>query len=426
MLLGVPNVGDMTISTRTSRPRPHARITAAAFAAGALAPLLAIGSAAAGPSASTSTQQSSARGQLVSSAPVSHLDAAAARRSLRAQGYDSSAVRNGLDAYRLVYRTVDVAGRPTTASGLIALPRTRSAHPTLVSYSHGTMPAKEDGPSVDDNQARAAAEAFAAHGSVAVEADYLGLGQGPGRHPYMHLGSEVSASVDMLRAGARFARQHGQIVSREVRVSGFSQGGVVAVALGKALAAHADPYFRLGALVPISGPYDVLHAELPAAFDGRLDPKEAAFYLSYFLTSYNAVYHLYGNPAAVYRAPYSQFIDTLYDGTHTDEEIFAAIPADPQHLFTPAALRDLQHPTGRLAALVARNDRACRGWQPTVPVLLIAGSADRDVAVANAEHCRDLLRRNGSDVTLSVGAGQDHFGSQLAGVPMAIRWFERH
>ena len=106
----------------------------------------------------------------------------------------------------------------------------------------------------------------------------------------------------------------------------------------------------------------MLGAELPAALDGRLDPKEATFYLGYFVTSYNAVDHLYEDPAAVFRSPYSAFVDALYDGTHTDEEIFSTIPAGPRQLFTPAFLRSLEHPTGRLAALTAINDRACRGW----------------------------------------------------------------
>ena len=61
-----------------------------------------------------------------------------------------------------------------------------------------------------------------------------------------------------------------------------------------------------------------------------------------------------------------------------------------------------------------------------MPVLLIAGTADRDVALANTEHCRNWLRHNGSTVTVAVGAGHDHFESQLAGVPMALRWFDRH
>ena len=50
-------------------------------------------------------------------------------------------------------------------------------------------------------------ELFASAGYAAVAPDYLGLGTGPGLHPYMDLSSEVTASVDMLDAGRRYRRQ---------------------------------------------------------------------------------------------------------------------------------------------------------------------------------------------------------------------------
>jgi hypothetical protein len=40
------------------------------------------------------------------------------RSELTADGFDASAVRYGVRSFRLVYRTVDSRGRPTTASGL--------------------------------------------------------------------------------------------------------------------------------------------------------------------------------------------------------------------------------------------------------------------------------------------------------------------
>lgn len=63
------------------------------------------------------------RGQLVSARQVSTLatkqDVAAA---VAAAGFDTGTIRFGVDAYQLVYRTVDPEGRPTTASGLLVLP----------------------------------------------------------------------------------------------------------------------------------------------------------------------------------------------------------------------------------------------------------------------------------------------------------------
>jgi hypothetical protein len=68
-------------------------------------------------------------------------------------------VHNGIDVYRAVYRTVRLDGGPTTASGLIVLPRTDSRRLCVVSYEHGTLVLESDAPSVNGqtrpDQARA-------------------------------------------------------------------------------------------------------------------------------------------------------------------------------------------------------------------------------------------------------------------------------
>jgi hypothetical protein len=55
------------------------------------------------------------------------------------KGKIDTPVHNGIDAYRVVYRTVGPDGGPTTASGLIVLPRTDSRRLRVVSYEHGTL-----------------------------------------------------------------------------------------------------------------------------------------------------------------------------------------------------------------------------------------------------------------------------------------------
>src|SRR2546430_1316383 len=90
-----------------------------------------------------------------------------------------------------------------------------------------------------------------------------GLGVGPGRRPYSDIASETTASVDMLVAARSFAGRHRHALDRRLLVSGFSQGGPAAMALGRAIQGGADRHFRVAGLAPISGPYDVEHAELP-------------------------------------------------------------------------------------------------------------------------------------------------------------------
>jgi hypothetical protein len=213
--------------------------------------------------AAAPTHASASRGALLSSHRISRLSTADAKHLLHALTLPGAHVRYSVDAYRLRYATFGVDGRPTSATGLVALPRTARRLPT-VSYAHGTMAARADAPSASlDSLAGASVMLFASSGFPTVAPDYLGLGGGDGRHPYMHAASEATASLDMLRAARTFAARRHQPLRNDTLVTGFSQGAQAAMAFGRVLQADGDPRFRLRALAPMSGPYAIEQAEFP-------------------------------------------------------------------------------------------------------------------------------------------------------------------
>jgi hypothetical protein len=332
-------------------------------------------------------------------------------------GYDLGTAKYAVDLYRITYRTTGADGRPTTASALVAVPRTDHPLPT-VTWLHGTRAYRGDVASMADNLDRAAAVRFATAGYPTVAPDYLGLGEGPGTHPYIITRPTVSASLDALRAARGVTR-----LDRRVLVTGFSQGGQAAMLVGRAL--RHDPYFRLGALAPINGPHDIRGAELPAAFDGRLDGLSATFYLGYAMVAWNRQYHLWDSPSEAFRAPYDTMMDRLFNNDTQEQDIAQALPPSPEQLFTPSFLAWLQHPTGRLAWVLARNDDACRGWHPGVPVRLWTASGDRDVAIANTLDCRDQLAANGTRASVVDAGDYDHFTSGRMAIPQVVAWFDR-
>jgi len=374
-------------------------------------------------SAAPKPEPASPRGSVVSVTPLQHMSTAAITSSLRADGFDTSQVRYGVDAYRIVYRTIDEHGAPTTASGFVGLPRDHQRRLRVISYNHGTMAGASEAPSVDDEGRSAEGLSLASAGYAAVAPDYLGLGVGPGHHPYGQLTTETTATLDMLRAARTFTGTVGRSLDPRVLVTGFSQGGQAAMAFSQALQAGVDPSFRLAAVAPISGPYRIADAELPAMFDGTLDPKESAFYLGYVLTAWNRLYHLYADASDAFQAPYDKTVAPLYDGQHTDDVIFAALPASPEELLTPAMLDELRHPTGVLAAALATNDVSC-AWTPRVPVRIYAAHGDRDVAIQNSYLCQQQLTDHGAtDVSLIDVGNLLHTDSGKTGFADALRWF---
>ncbi|WP_431956865.1 alpha/beta hydrolase family protein [Nocardia lijiangensis] len=328
-------------------------------------------------------------------------------------------VRNGIDAYRVVYRTSAPDGADTTASGLVVLPRTEARRLPVVSYAHGTIVRKDEAPSADAETDRARTALFAAVGYAAVAPDYLGLGEGPGSHPYAHVPTEASASADLLRAARMVAAREGREFDGTLLVTGFSQGGQAAMALAERVATAPDLGFTLAGVAAVSGPYAVREVQTPAALDGRISPRAAVLYIAYWLTAMNRIYRLYDEPGEAFQPPYAERVEQLFDGRHDILSVSTGLPATPRELLTPRFQALALDPTGEALRAMTDSDGAC-DWTPRAPVRLYVSSDDRAVPAANAERCRAALGDRASVVDLGP---VDHSATVRLALPGILAWF---
>ncbi|WP_405061353.1 hypothetical protein OG474_06830 [Kribbella sp. NBC_01505] len=363
------------------------------------------------------------RGSVVSAVEIAKHKAA----DLDALGADAGFVgapqsRYDVTVYRLIYRTVDPTGRPTTASGLVVLPDGRRGALTVAEHLHGTTATKSYAASVDATSTdRVITALFAGSGLAAVAPDYLGLGLGPGKHPYIDTKTETSASIDLLLAARTFAARHGVALKPDVLVTGFSQGGRATLGVGRALSRGEAGSFRLGEIRGVAGPYDLLGTELPAVFTGQVEPHVATMYLAYFTTAWDRTVGLYNSPREAFRAPYADTVESLLDGTHTEEEIVAGLPDSPAKLFTKPFLERLKHPTGRFRQALQEADQICHNWTPRVPVHFYSGTKDTDVVPANSTSCATSLTTRGAHITVHSMGPVNHFGTAMTAYPEIIR-----
>ncbi|MDH6551631.1 alpha/beta hydrolase [Streptomyces sp. SAI-041] len=411
----------MSDETRTSLATRAGRRTRRGLAAAAA--LLLAGLAMAPAAAGSEHTRQTRRGDLVAVVPVADRDDGRTRSFLAVQHVDTGVVRYGVRAYRLTYRTVDPYGAPTTATGLLTLPRGGSHRLDLVSDTHGTMVDRAYAPSVSEDFGRVPSYVHASAGRAVAAPDYLGLGEGPGPHPYLDTASSVTASVDMLRAARTAAQRLGRPLTGAVYATGFSQGGQVAMALGKALEAGADRHFRLTALAPVSGPYDLEGTEMPALFDGRVNDTSGVLYISYWLVAQNRLHPLYKDPSEVFRKPYAGRVERLLDGSHEQEDVVRGLAPSVEQLLTPAFFERLRHPSGAVLDAMRAADHTC-DWKPDVPVRLYAGTGDTDVPVGNTRTCARTLAGQGARVRVVELGAVDHFGSVLAAAPQVVRFFD--
>jgi Prolyl oligopeptidase family len=231
----------------------------------------------------------------------------------------------GVDFYYVKYWTVGpgASPSPTEVSGALMVPTGSAAQCSgarpIVLYAHGTNtdvtfniadvtnPANTEGAMI--------AAIFAAQGYIVVAPNYAGYDiSNLGYHPYLNAAQNADDMMDALTA-ARKALPNtftpGTTDSGALFVTGYSEGGYVAMATDKALQAAGQ---TVTATAPMSGPY-ALEAFGDAVFFGNVNIGSTVF-SPLITTSYQKAYgNIYAQPSDVYTAQYAGGIESLLPTT---------------------------------------------------------------------------------------------------------------
>ena len=306
--------------------------TALGAAALAAATLTACG----GGSPGTSTNTSTTPGTLMESPPlrVASLNAADLTSQLTATSQGQALVQLagtptcGVDFHYFHYQTVGGKGEPTTASGAIMAPTggtgCSGARPILV-YTHGTAVTKTYNiANITDATNEAWQESamigafFAAHGYIVVASNYAGYDSSPlTYHPYLNADQQSQDVINALTA-ARTALTNGlpsgDTDNGKLFVTGYSQGGHVAMATHRAMEAKG---MTVTAAAPMSGPYAML-AFGDAAIAYSSPGLGGTIYYPMIVNSYQQSYgNVYTTPTDIFSSTYATGIDTLIPGQYT-------------------------------------------------------------------------------------------------------------
>lgn len=356
------------------------------------------------------------RGRLLSFTEVASLDRAQIQLLFALAGFP---VTPDLDVrfIKIVYETVDAHGLRTIGSGALALPLGVDMPLPLLSYQHGTVLERENVPS-RLNLEGFLGVAFATSGYAAVLPDYLGLGDSPGPHPFLHAASEATAVIDLLRAARTFCASNRIQLAPELFLAGYSQGGhATLAALREMESRHADE-FTVTACAAGAGSYDLSGTTASELLSGRPQPNPYSF--AYQLAAFR---HVYGLPWYL-ADPYATTIPALMDGTHAEDEVNAAMPADPTFALAPgvreALIKDQDHP---LRVALRQNDLL--NWTPKTRLRLYHCSGDRDVVPANSVVAWEAFLTRGAPVELLDPAPGEGHGSCAEPTLLQIKaWFD--
>ena len=237
----------------------------------------------------------------------------------------------GVDFYYVKFWTVGGAGETTESSGALMVPTGAapacSGPRPIVLYAHGTNTDKAlnlaDITNTSNTEGVLIAAMFAAQGYIVVAPNYAGYDISTlGYHPFLDAEQQSGEMIDILTA-ARTALPKTMSAATsdngKLFVTGYSQGGHVAVATQRALqAAGATVTGAAG----MSGPY-ALEAFGDVLIFGAVNLGSTVF--SPLLgTSYQKAYgNIYSTPSDLYSATYVNGIETLLPSATALNTIFS-------------------------------------------------------------------------------------------------------
>jgi hypothetical protein len=282
----------------------------------------------------------------------------------------------GVDFHYIQYGTVDGGNpqQPTSASGALMVPTGAAgctgARP-IVLYAHGTATDRTtnlaDVTNPNNTEGVLIAATFAAFGYIVVAPNYAGYDSSPlPYHPFLNGDQQSKEMMDALTAARKALGNipaSGTTDGGKLFVTGYSEGGYVAMATHKAMQAFsiANPLntsFNVTASGPMSGPY-ALGAFGDIVFFGQTNLGSTVF-APLITTSYQHQFgNIFGTTSDIYEAAYAGTIDGLLPSNTPLSQLFAQKSLPQTFLFNGDA------PTGtgdaNLDAFFAANS------PPTTP-----------------------------------------------------------
>lgn len=218
-----------------------------------------------------------------------------------------------VQVYRFEYLTVDGVGRPATASAALMVPRGQAAKcrgpvPAVLAL-HGTTPdryynlADFSGSNSASPRAIAWAAIYAAQGYVVVAPNYVGFDNSSSDyHPYFDNRQQTRDAIDAYDTARGLLGQTGTRHSGKLFITGYSQGGWLAMATHRAMEQQGR---AVTASVPGSGPYAPI-ALMDDVFLGR-PVQGSTMYVPLAITAaQRAGAHIYRDPADFYGPRYAK------------------------------------------------------------------------------------------------------------------------
>lgn len=333
----------------------------------------------------------------------------------------------GYKAVKIVYNTTTPDGKVVKASGLLVIPKVSDAYQQYLAQNgksfsissicdnHGTIFKNDEAPSIvekanglPDYSVAVLMSGYAGFATIAP--DYLGYGESNDTvHPYI-MKSSAQASLDMIKASIRYMQDNGIAYNGQLFVSGYSEGGYVAMNLAREIEQNHADELTLKGVAPMAGPYDVeaLGTYELNATKNMIIPAFLAEIASSYANYYNDI-DLYNvlNKAQADAIVQNNLFGGDYNTTQIHEKLgfttndgYGAYPASA--LFQTAFIDDYHNNLNNSVKVHFEENNAYKNWTPSSPLNLIHCQTDEVIPFAlSSQIAYDALKITGASVTLT-------------------------
>lgn len=355
-----------------------------------------------------------ARGAIVSSQLLQTMSKAAIDAYTTSSGRQAvtGTAQCDVDIRWVHYMTRDPRGEPASATTAVMVPTGAGANcsgerPVLLNAHGTTIDRAYNIADVNNNEAGALLMAmFAAQGYIVVSPNYLGYDKSSlSWHPWSIAEANAVDMVDGLRAAkAHLAALNGATKpSAKLLVTGYSEGGYIAMATHKIIERDYAGEFTVTASGPMSGAYNWVKT-LDTALGAGPVPVGSTLFLTFILTGYQKTYgDMYPTVADAFQAPFAATAETLLptDVTAAVLQSQGRLPAnDPGGvklygaggLLTDWTRNAVLNPSPTRSRI---QQNAILGWTPKGRMVLCGGELDPTAHFFNATDAQaDFALRN--------------------------------
>lgn len=361
------------------------------------------------------------RGEIIKTKTLSTYSASLILQLVTLAGYEvPHDLQYTVKVVSITYVTLDGLGEKVKASGAVMIPQGVDDIP-LLSLQHGTVYRRDEVASVSplNSVEGMVGTLMASLGYVVCVPDYVGYGVSEEMHPYIHAQSLAVSVIDFLRAVRDYCSTEDILLSGQIFLTGYSEGGYATMATHKEIEENYAGEFQLTAVAPMAGSYD-LTTMMQNIFQSA-DYKYVE-YLAYIFTAWDHIYQ-WNRLNDVFYEPYASRMPDLYDGTKGRVEINRELPNDFTELVKAEFIQGVREGT-ETEVLAVVQENTLLDWAPNAPVRLYHGTADRTVPYYNATTAlASLTDAGGTSVELISIQGGTHVSSALPSALAVIDWF---